>query len=85
MKRLEELVNDSLVLLKKKEEENESLRLQVEALSADRRKAAKNAAGTRELDEFKARVKKRLARLAARIDKAVTMQDTLFPEDPDGV
>jgi hypothetical protein len=83
IKRLEELVNNSIVLIKKLKEENSVLKKQVELLAADRQKIMKNSAGARELTEFKNRVRKKLARVAARIDKAITLQDTLFPEDFD--
>lgn len=83
IKRLEELVNSSVALLKKLEDENAVLKQQVEALAADRVKIMKNSAGVRELAEFKSRIRKKLSRVTARIDKAITLQDTLFPEDPD--
>ncbi|HBB67531.1 MAG: hypothetical protein A2X28_09930 [Elusimicrobia bacterium GWA2_56_46] len=83
IKRLEELVNSSVALIKKLEEENSVLRQQAEALAADRQKIIKNTGGGRELADFKSRVRKKLVRVAARIDKAITLQDTLFPEDPD--
>ena len=83
IKRLEELVNSSVALIKKLEEENSVLRRQAEALAADRQKIMKNSGGARELADFKSRVRKKLVRVAARIDKAITLQDTLFPEDPD--
>jgi len=83
IKRLEELVDSSIALIRKLEEENSALKQQVEALITDRQKIIKNSSGTRELDEFKSRVKKRLVRLSARIEKNITLQDTLFPEDPD--
>ena len=83
IKRLEELVNSSLVLIKKLEDENAVLKQQLEALASDRAKIMKNSAGLRELAEFKSRVGKKLARVTARIDKAITLQDTLFPEDSD--
>lgn len=83
IKRLEELVDSSLSLIKKLEDENAVLRQQLEALAADRAKNLKNSAGARELGEFKSMVRKKLSRLTARIDKAITLQDTLFPEDPD--
>jgi len=83
IKKLEELVNTSVALIKKLEDENSVLKQQVDALAADRAKIVKNSAGVRELAEFKSRIKKKLARVSARIDKAITMQDTLFPEDAD--
>jgi len=83
IKRLEDLVVSKLSLIKKLEEENADLTQQVKALVADRAKIIKNAAGVRELSEFKSRIRKKLSRVTARIDKAITLQDTLFPEDPD--
>jgi len=83
IKRLEELVNNSVSLIKKLEEENAVLKHQVESLAADRQKIIKNSAAVKELTEFKNRVRKRLLRVSARIEKAITLQDTLFPEDPD--
>jgi DNA-directed RNA polymerase len=83
IKRLEGLVDDSIALIKKLEEENASLRQQVGALTSDRQKIIKNSAGARELEEFKNRVRKKLARVAARIEKTITLQDTLFPEESD--
>ena len=83
IKQLEELVNGSIALIKKLEDENAVLKQQMDALAADRGKILKNSAGVRELAEFKGRIKKKLSRLAARIDKAITLQDTLFPEDSD--
>ena len=83
IKRLEELVNNSVAFIKKLEEENTVLKQQVEALAADRVKILKNSASVRELAEFKSRVRKKLFRVTARIDKAITLHDTLFPEDFD--
>ena len=83
IKRLEELVNSSIVTVKKLEEENAVLKQQVEALAADRQKIMKGSAAARELAEFKSKVRKKLARVTARIDKVITLQDTLFPEEPD--
>ncbi|MEI7481091.1 MAG: hypothetical protein WCK75_01945 [Elusimicrobiota bacterium] len=83
IKQLEELVDGSIALIKKLEDDNAVLKQQVDALTADRGKILKNSAGVRELAEFKSRIKKKLSRLTARIDKAITLQDTLFPEDSD--
>ena len=83
IKRLEELVNNSVTLIKKLEEENAVLKQQVASLAADREKIVKNSASARELSEFKNKVRKRLLRVSARIEKAITLQDTLFPEDTD--
>ena len=76
-------MNGSIALIKKLEDDNAVLKQQVDALTADRGKILKNSAGVRELAEFKSRIKKKLSRLTARIDKAITLQDTLFPEDSD--
>jgi DNA-directed RNA polymerase len=83
IKRLEELVGSSITLISKLEEENSALKQKVDLLSADRQKILKNSAGVRELAEFKSKVRKKLARISARIEKAITLQDTLFPEEPD--
>jgi hypothetical protein len=83
IKKLEELVDASVLLIKKLEEENSVLKQQVGALAADRVKLMKNSPGSRELAEFKSRIKKKLSRVSARIDRAITSQDALFPEDPD--
>ena len=84
IKRLESLVDSSVAHIRKLEEENAALRQQIEALASDRQRIMKNSAGARELAEFKSRVRKKLSRVAARIDKAITLQDTLFPEELDG-
>ncbi len=83
IKRLEELVNTSIAAVKKLEEENAVLKQQVEVLAADHQKIMKGSAAARELAEFKSKVRKKLARVTARIDKVITLQDTLFPEDFD--
>lgn len=83
IRQLKELVESSLRLIKRLEEENAVLKQQVEALVADRAKTMKNTAGVRELAEFKSLVRKKLSRVTARIDKVLTLQDTLFPEEPD--
>jgi tRNA U54 and U55 pseudouridine synthase Pus10 len=83
IKRLEELVNNSVALIKKLEEENAVLKQQVQALTADRQRIIKNSAGARELERFKDKVRRKLSRITAGIDKAITLQDTLFGEDPD--
>ena len=83
IKQLKDLVESSLRLIKRLEEENAGLKQQIEALVADRGKIMKNTAGVRELAEFKSLVRKKLSRVTARIDKALTLQDTLFPEEPD--
>lgn len=83
IKRLEELVDNHIALIRKLEEDNSALKQQIEALVTDRQKIIKKLSGTKELDEFKSRVRKKLLRLSARIEKNITLQDTLFPEDHD--
>ena len=84
IKRLENLIDSSVALVRKLEEENSVLKQQIEALSSDRQRIIKNSTGAKELSEFKSRVRKKLSRVTARIDKAITLQDTLFPEELDG-
>ena len=83
IKRLEELVKSSVVLIKKLEDENAVLRQQIQALNADRQKQMRNSSGTRALEQFKDKVRRKLSRITARIDKTITLQDTLFGEDFD--
>ena len=81
IKRLEELVAAASETLSRLKEENEVLRRQVELLSAARSKASSNTAAARELADFKARVRRRLERICARIEKANDPQPGLFEED----
>ncbi|MBU2572979.1 MAG: hypothetical protein KKH28_02735 [Elusimicrobia bacterium] len=83
IKHLEELVKSSVALIKKLEDENTVLKLQIQTLNADRQRIIKNSAGARELAQFKEKVRKKLSRITARIDKTITLQDTLFGEDFD--
>lgn len=81
LKKLQELVADSTARIGKLEDENSVLRQQVQALDADRQRLQKNSAGARELAQFKDKVRKKLSRINARIEKVITLQDTLFGED----
>ncbi len=83
IKRLEELVNGASELIARLKEENDVLHRQVELLNAARAKASSNSAAARELADFKARMKRRLERICAKIEKANDHQPTLF-EDEDG-
>jgi hypothetical protein len=83
IKRLEELVSGASGLIARLREENEVLRKQVELLSAARNKAASNSAAARELAEFRTKVRRRLERICARIEKANDQQPVLFEEEDD--
>ncbi len=77
---LEKLVSDASVLIARLREENEVLRKQVEMLGAARGKSASGNAAARELADFKARVRRRLERICARIEKGDELQPGLFEE-----
>lgn len=81
IKRLEELVNGASELIGRLKEENEVLKKQVELLGAARTKAVSNTAAARELADFKTRVRRRLERICARIEKANDQQPGLFEDD----
>lgn len=81
IKRLEELVNGASGLIARLKEENEVLRRQVEMLGAARSKAAANTSAARELADFKAKVRRRLERICAKIEKVNDLQPGLFEED----
>ncbi|MBI5745023.1 MAG: hypothetical protein HY952_10805 [Elusimicrobia bacterium] len=81
IKRLEELVTDASALIGRLKEENEVLRKQVELLGAARNKAAANTSAARELADFKAKVRRRLERICARIEKVHDLQPGLFIEE----
>ena len=83
IRRLEELVASATSLIARLEEENAVLKKQVELLSSERGKAARNLSGARELEEFKARVKKKLLKICARIEKASELQPSLFEDKTD--
>ncbi|MDD5209942.1 MAG: hypothetical protein PHV36_11185 [Elusimicrobiales bacterium] len=81
IKRLEELVNGASELIAQLKEENKVLKQQVELLGAARNKAASNTAAARELAEFKVKVRRRLERICAKIEKANDLQPALFEDD----
>ena len=81
IKRLEELATSATGLIARLKEENEVLKGQVQLLSAARNKAASNTAAARELAEFRTKVKRRLERICARIEKANDLQPGLFEEE----
>ena len=81
IKRLEELVADASSLIVRLKDENEVLRKQVELLGAARTKAASNTSAARELADFKAKVRRRLERICARIEKVNDLQPGLFMEE----
>ncbi|HAH32011.1 MAG TPA: hypothetical protein DCL44_06830 [Elusimicrobia bacterium] len=83
IKRLEELVEKVTGLLSQLEEENSILKQQMELLSSERGKASKKPSGARELEELKAKVKKKLLRICARIEKASELQPGLFEDETD--
>ena len=82
-KRLEELITNADTLIPRLKEENAVLKKQVELLSAERGKSSKNQADDRELEEFKAGIKKKLSRICARIEKASELQPGLFEDETD--
>lgn len=81
IKRLEELVSGASDIISRLREDNEVLRQQVELLTSARSKTASNTAAARELADFRARVRRRLERICARIEKANDLQPGLFGED----
>lgn len=81
IKRLEELVNAASELIAQLKEENKVLKQQVELLGAARNKSASNTAAARELADFKVKVRRRLERLCAKIERANDLQPALFEDD----
>ncbi|OGR67208.1 MAG: hypothetical protein A2X30_05025 [Elusimicrobia bacterium GWB2_63_16] len=81
IKRLEELVTGASALITRLKEENDVLRKQVELLSAARSKAATGTAAARELADFKTKLRRRLERICAKIDKVNEAQPGLFEEE----
>lgn len=69
--------------IKSLKDENELLKGQVEMLGAARGRSASNTAAARELAEFKSKVKARLARICARIERGNDPQPGLFSEEDD--
>ncbi len=80
IKRLEELVAGASELIVRLKDENEMLKQQVELLGAARGKSASNSAAARELADFKLKVRRRLERICAKIEKAHDLQPGLFEE-----
>lgn len=81
IKRLEELVNGASGLIVRLKEENDVLKKQVELMGAARNKAVSNSAAARELSDFKTKMRRRLERICAKIEKANDLQPGLFEED----
>lgn len=81
IKRLEELVNGASELIVRLKDENEVLKKQVELMGAARHKAVSGTAAARELADFKVKVRRRLERICAKIEKANDLQPGLFEED----
>jgi hypothetical protein len=83
IKQLEALVAKASQAIQVLKEENEVLKGQVELLGAARGRAASNSAAARELADFRAKVKARLARICAKIEKHNDLQPGLFLEEED--
>lgn len=83
LKRLEEQINGASELIAKLKEENKVLKQQVELLGAARSKSSSNSAAARELADFKVKVRRRLERICAKIEKANDLQPGLFEDDED--
>jgi hypothetical protein len=80
IKRLEKLVSDSASLIGRLTQENGVLKKQVELLGAARSKASSGSAA-RELADFKDKLRRRLERICAKIEKANDGQPELFEEE----
>lgn len=83
MKRLEEVIVKANKHLAQLKEENSVLKKQIELLSSERGKSVKNSTGAKELEELKIKVKKKLSRICARIEKASELQPGLFEDETD--
>lgn len=81
IKRLEELVSGAAAAIQRLKEERKILKGQVELLGAARGKAASNTAAAHELADFKIKLRKRLERICAKIEKMNDLQPGLFEED----
>jgi len=81
LKRLEEQVNCARELIGRLKEENAVLKKQVELLGAARNKASAHTAAARDLADFKAKLRRRLERICARIEKDNDRQPALFEDD----
>lgn len=77
IKTLEGLVKTAVSRLRELEEENAVLRKQVESYAADRTKLMKAGRGPA-AEEARRKLKKRLARLCEKIEKASSSQGYLF-------
>ncbi len=74
-------MNGASGLIEKLKEENAVLKQQVELLGAARTKASSNTAAARELADFKTKVRRRLERICAKIEKANDLQPGLFEDE----
>lgn len=81
IKRLEQLVNEASALIARLKTENGVLKQQVELLGAARTKAASNTAAARDLADFKAKVRRRLEKICAKIEKVNDAQPGLFEDE----
>lgn len=77
IKTLDGLVKTAIARIKALEDENALLRKQVESYAADRTKLMKAGRGPA-AEEARRRLKKRLARLCEKIEKASSQQGFLF-------
>ncbi len=77
---LEKLINSSVSLIKKLEQENELLRKQADSLEKERDKTKKGAVNTREFKDWRQKVKKKLSKICIKIEKASSRQDELFTD-----
>lgn len=77
---LEKLINSSVSLIKKLEQENALLQKQVSSLSKERDSVNKGAVKTKEFKEWRQKVKKKLSKICVKIEKASNNQDELFSD-----
>lgn len=78
IRKLEQLVGEASGLISRLREENAVLKKQVALLGEARSKAASGSAAARELADFRAKVKRRLERLCAKIERVDDSQPGLF-------
>lgn len=83
IKHLEELVGGAAAEIQRLKEENTVLTGQVELLGAARSKSAANTAAAREFTMFKDKIRRRLERVCAKIEKLNDLQPGLFGENQD--
>ena len=81
IKRLEELVSVAAATIEFLKQENDVLKEQVELLGAARSKAASNTLAAREFADFKLKLRRRLERICAKIEKVNDLQPGLFGEE----